>query len=763
MKQGSEKIYYFILAAAMMLILFLPGWAPGKFLFGLDTFTLHLPFLIYAKKAWQVFHDLPLWMPDIYMGMPAIDSANLMYFYPTNLLSILLPVPAVQSYIADLLIHMAAAGFGIFLFLRRHNISKQAAYFGAFVYMFSGPLVTCAYNGHWPDIKAIALVPYVFYFINRAIKEKRFFHYLSAGLFMALQVMGIGMQIAAYTWMAAVMYAAFMLYAEKAGKKDITNAAVFFTLATVSVALFSAPQFFPAQEYMRFSWRKDFPYDEFVNYSFNPAESIVLLLPQFFGLKDAMYWGFFSGTAVSYYCGLLPLLFAPFAFVPGKHRNISIFFLALAVFTMLMAFGGYTPLYKFLYNIPVFNKFRNPARILCLIPFILSFFASIGLNTVLERDKNSGKIFKVVFITAASLSALFLFYAANENLLKSVLTGIFNISRAKFTKQPMPEEGLFAAISFIREDVAYFIAVFLIFSGAIYLLLKERVKSVLVISILFCCVQFFDMWRVEKKFISYYSINEISPIDGAARYMKTDGSIFRFADLAFAWQMNRHMYYGLESFIGFHAILYDKMYNLLSGEAYKFKDIMRLFNVKYYLNTGDPDEFKSWGYKKVLAGPVNLFKDAGAMPRVFLTDRVKKLGSDDEILAYMKTSGFNPQEALVKDAVELTADSKELKYTASITDYTPNRIKISAAANKETLLVLSNMYYYRWKVMVDKKPERIYNIDYCIDGVKLLPGRHEVEFYYDRSFIVLCVLLMLAAFTAYAAVYFIEKRRKKGA
>jgi hypothetical protein len=65
--------------------------------------------------------------------------------------------------------------------------------------------------------------------------------------------------------------------------------------------------------------------------------------------------------------------------------------------------------------------------------------------------------------------------------------------------------------------------------------------------------------------------------------------------------------------------------------------------------------------------------------------------------------------------------------------------------------------------MVDKKPERIYNIDYCINGVKLGAGSHEIEFYYDGSFVAACILLMLAAFAAYAAVYFIEKRRKTSA
>jgi hypothetical protein len=113
MKGRGEKAVYFAAAAAMLFILLGSGWAGNKFLFGADTFSLHLPFFLFAKKIWMTYHELPLWMPGIFMGMPAIDSTNLIYFYPTNLLFILLPLPAEQLYAVDQMIHMAAAALGI--------------------------------------------------------------------------------------------------------------------------------------------------------------------------------------------------------------------------------------------------------------------------------------------------------------------------------------------------------------------------------------------------------------------------------------------------------------------------------------------------------------------------------------------------------------------------------------------------------------------------------------------------------------------------
>jgi hypothetical protein len=176
MNGRGEKAAYFAAAAAMLFILMGSGWAGNKFLFGADTFSLHLPFFLFAKKTWMTYHELPLWMPGIFMGMPAIDSTNLIYFYPTNLLFILLPLPAEQLYAVDQLIHMAAAAFGMYLLLIRHKMAAQAAFFGAVFYMLSGPLVSFAYNGHWPDIKALALAPFVLYFINRGVADKKIFY-----------------------------------------------------------------------------------------------------------------------------------------------------------------------------------------------------------------------------------------------------------------------------------------------------------------------------------------------------------------------------------------------------------------------------------------------------------------------------------------------------------------------------------------------------------------------------------------------------------
>lgn len=762
MNNRRELIIYFSAAAGMALILLGGGWGMNRFLFGLDTFTMHLPFFIFAKKEWILYHDLALWMPDIFMGMPAIDSANLMYFYPTNFLFIILPVPIEQTYVIDLVIHMVAAAFGMFLLLKRHRIEVQAAFFGALVYMFSGPLVSCAYNGHWPDMKALALAPYVFYFMNRGITEKKLFFFLTAGIFTALQFMGLGLQVGAYTFIAAFFYSAYLLYEKKAGKKEIISCALMFAAVAAAAALFSAPQFFPSQDYLKYSWRKVLEYGDFVDFSLPPSETLTLLLPQFFGLKDQMYWGGLKGTAITYYCGLAPFLLAPFALFSAKHKRDSMFFLFLGTLFAVLSFGGYTPLYKLLYYVPVFNKFRNPARIMSMMPIVLSFMAAAGLNGLFFGDRDSNKkTFMFVMKFFATLAAALILLAINKNFLKDIVSALFAATRGKIYNVVMPTGADMALADLIRQDVIFFILVCVLFLSLTYLKINGKVRSLPLFIMLFACIHFADMYRIEKQFISYHTISEVAEENPAVSYIMKSGGIFRSIDTNFVWYQNKSMYYNLEFFMGFHAVITDKMYRLLGDGIYTHINILRLFNVRYYLNAGEPEQYGQWGFKKVVDGPIKVFEDKKYMARAFFSGKIRRMKDDNDILSYMMSPEFDTREVLVKDDIIPAQNPLNEASSAEITEYTPNRISVKTSSNTDGMLVLSNMYYPRWKVMVDKKPGIIYNVDYALSGVRLSAGEHELVFYYDRGFIMICIGVMAAALLVYLAVFYFEFRRKK--
>jgi len=432
-----------------------------------------------------------------------------------------------------------------------------------------------------------------------------------------------------------------------------------------------------------------------------------------------------------------------------------------------MAFGGHTPLFRALYHVPVFNRFRNPACILGLLPFALSFLAAAGLDRLMpDGDKKAGKLNKKIIVNIARVLAviagLMAFAAAGDNFLRGMIQGIYGATRAKITGSAGLETALPELSGMIRQDVGWFISVAAGFVLLAYLAARGKIRSAAVIGLLFCALNFFDMWRIEAKFIQYRTIESVAPKCAAADYIKDSGGLYRGMDPEMqTWHANKNIYYGLEFFYGFHAILLDRMYDLIAAGVERNVSALRVFNIKYYIASSGLPFAAKWGLRKAVSGRPDLFEDPQAMPRVFMADRLRKFNNDNEILEYMKTTAFNPQEALVAGDVSLAQAAGKSGTSAEITLYTPGRIRVLASADRETMLVLSNMYYPRWKVLVDKKPERIYNVDYALDGVKLYPGSHEVEFYYDRSFIVACMALMLASFAVFGAVLYFEGRRRR--
>ncbi|HNZ29872.1 MAG TPA: hypothetical protein PKJ42_07765, partial [Candidatus Goldiibacteriota bacterium] len=118
---GFKKIK--ILAAAFVplaaiIYLFAPVFKQGSILFGHDFLSVYLPFKMFAQKAVFTFGQLPLWMPDLFFGAPGIASSSMIFYYPTDLLFMLLPFPLQNTYAPDVIIHLAAAFAGTYLFLK---------------------------------------------------------------------------------------------------------------------------------------------------------------------------------------------------------------------------------------------------------------------------------------------------------------------------------------------------------------------------------------------------------------------------------------------------------------------------------------------------------------------------------------------------------------------------------------------------------------------------------------------------------------------
>ncbi|HLO25645.1 MAG TPA: hypothetical protein VK187_05985, partial [Geobacteraceae bacterium] len=90
--------------------------------------------------------------------------------------------------------------------------------------------------------------------------------------------------------------------------------------------------------------------------------------------------------------------------------------------------------------------------------------------------------------------------------------------------------------------------------------------------------------------------------------------------------------------------------------------------------------------------------------------------------------------------------------SARVDSYEADRIKLTATATANALLVMGEKYYAWWYATVDGKSAEIYPVDHILRGVYLTPGTHTVEFTFDPLPFKVGKWLTLASFAFFAVL-----------
>jgi hypothetical protein len=128
-----------------------------------------------------------------------------------------------------------------------------------------------------------------------------------------------------------------------------------------------------------------------------------------------------------------------------------------------------------------------------------------------------------------------------------------------------------------------------------------------------------------------------------------------------------------------------------------------------------------------------------AQPRAWLVGEVASVDGEEALRRIRGEHGedvpFDPQRtALVEDAPEelprLAGGALASESFARIVAYEPSRLVVETNAERDSLLVVSEIFYPGWEANVDGRAERIRLTDYLLRGVSLPAGRHRVEMRY---------------------------------
>lgn len=341
-----------------------------------DTFAYFYPYWDARNAAMQT-GQLPLWSPDIFMGIPLLANPQLGTYYPPNWVTI--PFDAPQAIRISILTHVFWAALGVYT-LYWHTISKRffPALLAAIVFAFGG--YVGAHIEQINQLQGIAWMAWLFLFYH----QMRFGqHRLRWGILLAI---GFAMQIFSghtqtvfITGFGLGLYAIGIgLWGEQKGQRIIANL-IALGLAAISGALLAIPQLLPTLELTGMSNRSGgFSSAQATAFSLYPLHIGRTILPSY----DVQLLGEAVATI-----GVVALGLAIIAIISNQHKQRWLW-VFIAIIGILFAFGRYNPLYWALTSLPGFNLFRVPARWLSLYALAIALLAGIGWETLDNRRRN---------------------------------------------------------------------------------------------------------------------------------------------------------------------------------------------------------------------------------------------------------------------------------------------------------------------------------------------------------------------------------------
>ncbi|MGI5819647.1 MAG: YfhO family protein [Armatimonadota bacterium] len=335
------------------------------------------------------------WLPWCHLhgcGYPLWSNGQTGVFYPPNLLFLLpLDTPWVFGFLTWL--HHVLAAVGVFVLARMMRIGSAGAMVAGIVFGFSGFL--WAHQIQYAMLCAVAWMPWC------AVGAILWGHHRSGGgmLLCALSFAAAVLNhpqppliIAPFT--VAVVWAYGALLPER--RRSILEVAGSFGLLLVPLVLgglLAAVAWVPMLQLMAAGFGSEREGYEFItSFSVAPRDMVRLFFPRFVrvGIENAhferwIYWevcGYVGGVALA---GMI--IIAP---AQRVLRSLRTRLLAVFAASLLLAFGGNTPVYRIFEYMPAYDRFRVPGRWLSIWSLAAALLIGLAVTVLPARLKEEG-------------------------------------------------------------------------------------------------------------------------------------------------------------------------------------------------------------------------------------------------------------------------------------------------------------------------------------------------------------------------------------
>jgi hypothetical protein len=674
---------------ALPIILLLPSlWAfpyPASGSSFSDLTISHYPNAIYLRNAILTSQEIPLWSSTTLSGYPFVANPLSGLWYPVGWLALITPLPLGFNILVGL--HLVWGGIGLYYLLRREGLEHIPALFAGIAFALLPKFFAHYGAGHLTLLYAVPWTPWLLLSQVSFIKHKRGWrrNRVPPGLILALIFLADvrwGVYATIIWWAYSIVHGQTKLY------KTIFKVIPQSILALMLIA----PMLLPMLEYSSLSTRSSLNPEEVLAYSLPVAQLVSLIFPAVNGYHE---WVFYSGGIV--------LIFALAALSIRKiHRN-ELFWLAIILVSILFALGGQIPGVELLARLPIVNLLRVPSRSLFLAGLGLASLAGYGVDGLIGQPPlELTKRHKLIVFSLLAFSMILAagIYVINKVLPLGILWGLGML-------------------------------VIGIFWIGIRLRSKMPVQIWLIGLFLFA---FIDLGFVDRFSFKAKAAEEVlNEGDEVARYISSQSGLYRTYSPSYSIPQHVAAQYELQLADGVDPLQLESYVDFMQ-EA-----------------TGVPSVGYSVTMPPFEGGDPN--KD-----NISYTPNARKLGiinvgfvvADYEInstglvldVQFDDTRVYKNTQQMPRAWIQVLNNKNELEIkSVGVLEWTANRIVLSAKG--PGTLILSEIDYPGWLVLVDGNVSQIHTFENILRAVQLDSRDHEVMFVFQPTSLLVGILVYL--------------------
>lgn len=368
-----------------------------------------LPVRAFYARALAVGDNFS-WFPNAFTGYYVHGDAAFGLLHPLNLLAYFW-LPLDVAFNLELLRNYALLFPGMFLFLRRWDVRRDASLFGALLFTFCG--FNLLHHMHTSAVLSVAHIPWLLWATDVALRGRtaraRALGGLGVAAFTASELLVCYPQYVLFSMLAEAGYVLVLWQGDGYARRTAWLAAM--KLCGVAAG---AVQLIPLFEGLSGSLRADpakFGLFSPFYYSLEPINLVQLVAPYLFANRvvggNIHEFGLYAGAVAPLLCFWLLLRRRAL----GPAARLAVWAALLGSLALVLALGRYGQLYRLQAALPLLGVFRAPCRYIVLVHLSVSVLAALGFHDLARRVEQGEcadwrSLRPLALIPAASLLAI---------------------------------------------------------------------------------------------------------------------------------------------------------------------------------------------------------------------------------------------------------------------------------------------------------------------------------------------------------------------